>query len=125
MRALFLMRVSHVLENHAIDAVVSCGQKQILFQSMSILNEDGTQTRLPLKDFQILKLLIERSPQVVSRDDILNKVWGEEKFPTHRTVDNIILRIRQALGEGGSRCIRSVRGVGYQWAEKVAVEHGK
>jgi DNA-binding response OmpR family regulator len=43
-------------------------------------------------------------------------VWGEEHFPTPRTVDNAIVRIRQALKDDEGRLIRSVRGIGYQWA---------
>jgi DNA-binding response OmpR family regulator len=85
------------------------------FDSMSIINQEGGTQSLPLKDFQVLKLLIERSPAVLSRDDILNQVWGEERFPSNRSVDNVILRVRQALGVRGPELIRSIRGVGYQW----------
>ena len=67
------------------------------------------------RDAQLLRLLVTRSPAVVSRDEILNKIWGEENFPSSRTVDNAIVRLRASLGETHSARIRSVRGVGYQW----------
>jgi DNA-binding response OmpR family regulator len=51
---------------------------------------------------------------VVHRDRILEKVWGEENFPTNRTVDNSIMRIRQALADVDAKILRTVRSVGYQ-----------
>ena len=64
----------------------------------------------------LLKLLIDASPRAVERSLILDRVWGEERFPTPRTVDNAIVRLRQALQDEGGQLIRSVRGVGYQWS---------
>lgn len=57
--------------------------------------------------------------RTVSRAEILDKLWGEESFPTNRTIDNSIVRLRQAFGEEGERVIRSVRGVGYQWTGEI------
>jgi DNA-binding response OmpR family regulator len=65
----------------------------------------------------LLQLLIVSAPRVVSRDEILDALWGEDKFPNHRTVDNMIVRLRQSLGDEEGRFIRSVRGIGYQWNE--------
>jgi DNA-binding response OmpR family regulator len=64
----------------------------------------------------LLKLLVERKGQVVSRDEILNEVWSENEFPTTRTVDNFILRLRRLIEKDPENpaLIRSVRGVGYQ-----------
>ncbi|HEX4922735.1 MAG TPA: winged helix-turn-helix domain-containing protein, partial [Bdellovibrionales bacterium] len=66
----------------------------------------------------LLKLLIEHAPRVISRDEILNQLWGEDKFPTQRTIDNSIVRLRQAISDTDGKWIRSVRGVGYQWAKE-------
>jgi DNA-binding response OmpR family regulator len=60
-----------------------------------------------------LALLIEKSPKVLSRDEILNAVWGADHLGNQRTVDNSIVRLRDLCGN----FIRSVRGVGYQWME--------
>jgi two-component system phosphate regulon response regulator PhoB len=110
-----LLRVKHVLETHATKNILKLSEKIIDFKSQSIkdLREEKIEY-LPSKDFLLLRLLIDSSPQVVSRDEILEKLWGSENFPTNRTVDNVILRIRQLLGNDG-QMIRSVRGVGYQW----------
>ncbi|MCH2533812.1 MAG: winged helix-turn-helix domain-containing protein [Bdellovibrionales bacterium] len=85
------------------------------FQQMSLILKNGEKKQLGLKDFKVLQLLIDKSPEVLSRDEILNKVWGEDQFPTSRTVDNCILRLRQALG---GDYIKSIRAVGYQWQEE-------
>lgn len=109
----FLLRVRHVLENHSVQGVLEVEGFKIDLASMTIESPDGACENIPFKDCQVLKILIERSPHVVSRDELLNQVWGEDKFPSTRTVDNCILRLRQYLGLVD--CIRSVRGVGYQW----------
>ena len=63
----------------------------------------------------ILKLLIEQAGQVVSRTDILDKVWGDETYPTTRTVDNFIVRIRKVMEKDAHtpRWVHTVRSVGY------------
>ena len=76
------------------------------------------------RDFSVLKLLIEKSPQPVSREDILDLVCGTEQFPTLRTVDNSVTRLRQILLDKDGQFIRSVRGVGYQWVSNVGISDG-
>ena len=68
------------------------------------------------KETMILRCLAERPGEVVSRDDILNKVWGYEAFPTTRTVDNFIVRLRRILEPDpkNPRYIHTVRGTGYR-----------
>lgn len=71
--------------------------------------------QLGVKECMILKLLMEKPGQVVSRTEILDRVWGEEAYPTTRTVDNFIVRIRRVV-EGDApkpRWIHTVRSVGY------------
>ncbi len=110
-----LLRIKHVLHNHAPPALIECFGKTIDLESQSVISENGEKEFLQARDFQLIKLLIQRAPQVLSRDEILNEVWGEDKFPTHRTVDNAIVRLRQAINDSEGELIRSVRGVGYQW----------
>lgn len=59
--------------------------------------KDGEPIKLSALEFKILKYLIEREGDVVSRDKLLDDVWGYEAFPTTRTVDNYILSIRKKL----------------------------
>lgn len=110
-----LIRVKHVLELHAPLSEIQVEGTMINFTTMSIKKANGPIEYPPLTDLKILQLLIERAPRVVSRDEIINEVWGPDKNPSHRTIDNTIVRLRQLIGENGENYIRSVRGVGYQW----------
>ncbi|HEX4914089.1 MAG TPA: helix-turn-helix domain-containing protein, partial [Vicinamibacterales bacterium] len=62
------------------------------------------------------QLLIDSAPRALDRSEILDRAWGETEFPSQRTVDNAIVRLRQALADEDGKLIRSVRGIGYQWA---------
>lgn len=111
-----LIRVKHVLELHVPNKEVALDECTLNFTDMSVKKKDGKIEYPPLTDMKILQLLIDRSPRVLSRDEIINEVWGVDKMPSHRTIDNIIVRLRQLLGTDGENHIRSVRGVGYQWS---------
>jgi two-component system, OmpR family, alkaline phosphatase synthesis response regulator PhoP len=73
------------------------------------------------KECMLMKLLIEHENSVVSRDEILDKVWGYNVFPSQRTVDNFILRLRKVFEKEPRRpkYIHSVRGLGYKFTSKV------
>jgi two-component system, OmpR family, phosphate regulon response regulator PhoB len=113
-----LMRVRHVLDNHATQREVLCDGYRIDLEEMSVTDSHGKKEFIAARDFRLLKFLIDNSPRVVSRDEILNAIWGEDKFPTQRTIDNSVVRLRQHLGNAGDKWIRSVRGIGYQWAKE-------
>lgn len=76
----------------------------------------GNVHRLTHKECAVLKLLVDQAGKAVSRDDILGKAWAPDEFPTERTVDNFILRLRKLVEQdpANPRTIRSIRGVGYQ-----------
>ncbi|EOQ90570.1 response regulator receiver domain protein [Leptospira yanagawae serovar Saopaulo str. Sao Paulo = ATCC 700523] len=86
--------------------------KEIHLDSFLIKNEDGQVTLLSKRDCSLLALLLSDPEKVFSRSEILDYIVGEDSFPTERTIDNAIVRLRDALGEDS---IRNVRGVGYQW----------
>lgn len=85
--------------------------------AMTITLEDGHKYHPAKRDFEILTYLLENSPKVIAREELLDKFWGEDTYPTNRTVDNTILRLRQYLGKDNSY-IKSVRGIGYQWIKE-------
>ena len=72
---------------------------------------------IPGKEGMLLKLLVEREGEVVSRDEILNQVWGYDAFPSNRTVDNFIVRLRKLfeVEPKSPRYLHSVRGMGYKF----------
>lgn len=77
---------------------------------------DGETTTLSQRETALLKLLVENRGSVVSRDQILDEVWSRDDYPTPRTVDNFILKLRRLVETDPETptVIRSVRGVGYQ-----------
>ncbi|WP_415064160.1 response regulator transcription factor [Bdellovibrio sp.] len=111
-----LLRVKHVLEAHAPAREMELESCTVNFTNMTVQKKSGQIEYPPVTDMKILQLLIEKSPRVLSRDEIMNEIWGVDKNPSHRTIDNIIVRLRQLLGSDGDKHIRSVRGVGYQWS---------
>ena len=68
------------------------------------------------KEFELLKYLWQHQGQTVSRDELLNEVWGYEEFPTTRTVDNFILKLRKRIESDPARprFILTVHGIGYK-----------
>ncbi|MFY7970864.1 MAG: response regulator transcription factor [Flavobacteriales bacterium] len=95
----------------------SFGGCHINFLNFNILDKDGNETQLSKKEIMLLKLLIIKQGEVVSREEILEKVWGYDVFPSTRTIDNYILAFRKYFepDSRNPRYIHSVRGVGYKF----------
>ncbi|MDX6288844.1 MAG: hypothetical protein QOH42_643 [Blastocatellia bacterium] len=110
-----LLRVKHVLDRYPVRHQISCNGRIIELDSRVIVQPDGRREHPAARDFDLLQLLITSSPAVTSRNQILDALWGEDKFLNQRTIDNMIVRLRQTLGDTNSTFIRSVRGIGYQW----------
>jgi two-component system phosphate regulon response regulator PhoB len=110
-----LLRIQHVLERHPVRHRISCNGRVIELENRAIVQPDGRREHPAARDFELLQLLVTSSPSVISRNQILDVLWGEDKFLNQRTIDNMIVRLRQLLGDTNSTCIRSVRGIGYQW----------
>lgn len=75
----------------------------------------GRIVELTLKEFELLLYLMENQARVVTRDELLNHIWGYEYDGETRTLDMHIRTLRQKLGEDGGACIRTIRGVGYRF----------
>jgi DNA-binding response OmpR family regulator len=112
----FMLRVRHVLTTQAPRRTLRVGDSTVDWDAMAIDHPGQERVFLQVKDFRVLSMLVDAAPRAVGRSEILDKVWGVEEFPTQRTVDNSIVRLRQALNDDDGRLIRSVRGIGYQWA---------
>ena len=81
------------------------------------VRKDGKLLEFSAKEFEIIRYFILHPGEVVSRDDLLNVVWGYEVYPSTRTVDNFIVRLRQKLEKDpdNPELIKSIRGVGYKF----------
>jgi two-component system alkaline phosphatase synthesis response regulator PhoP len=99
---------------------VSINGKIINFDTYQFTSAEGKVESLSKKETLLLKLLIEKKNQVVSRDEILEQVWGYETFPTGRTIDNFILAFRKYFETDPSKPKHfiSVRSVGYKFSEE-------
>ncbi|MDF1700702.1 MAG: response regulator transcription factor [Planctomycetota bacterium] len=82
-----------------------------------ILTVEGEDRELSTREFKLLRHLIQNRGRVLSRDQILNKVWGYDYDGTPRTIDNFINKLRQKLGDDPvtPRWIQTVRGSGYKF----------
>lgn len=115
----FIARVKAVLRR----ASKQSGKKEYTYKGLTIHVErhqvfDGErQVELTLKEFELLRFLMENQGIVLSRDQILEKIWGYEFSGETRTVDVHIRTLRQKLGESGF-LIETVRGVGYRIGDK-------
>lgn len=81
-----------------------------------IQDAQGLVSTLSQKECAILELLLENKNEVISRDQMIEGIWGENSFPTNRTIDNYIVKLRKwADSETGENLkITSVRGIGYK-----------
>jgi len=92
------------------------GDARVNFSFMEA-SHNGKPVKLTAKEFKTLKYLAQNARRVISRNELLNEVWGYENYPTTRTVDNHILRLRRKLERDQSRPVhfRTVHGAGYKF----------
>jgi DNA-binding response OmpR family regulator len=81
------------------------------------VNRNGELVVLTAQEFKTLKFLIQNAERVISRDELLNEVWGYQNYPSTRTVDNHILKLRQKLEKDPTNPVhfRTVHGMGYKF----------
>jgi two-component system, OmpR family, alkaline phosphatase synthesis response regulator PhoP len=93
------------------------GKNRVDFKASEAFTKNGERITLTKKEMMLLKLLVENRNEVVTREKILQVVWGYNVYPTTRTIDNFILNFRKYF-EDDSRApeyFHSVRGVGYKF----------
>jgi DNA-binding response OmpR family regulator len=102
----------------AMRGQVHIGRALVDFERF-VATVDGETQTLTHKECAVLRLLAERIGKAVSRDEILDRAWSADEFPTSRTVDNFIVRLRKLVEVDAAdpRVIRSIRGVGYLLTE--------
>jgi two-component system alkaline phosphatase synthesis response regulator PhoP len=117
-----LLRIGKLIDRPRVDTISDSyhfGENQVNFKTYEITGHNGT-IILSKRELALLKLLIQRENEVVSRDEILDEVWGENNFPTSRTIDNYILNFRKYFEKDPKNPVyfKSLRGVGYKFATK-------
>jgi two-component system alkaline phosphatase synthesis response regulator PhoP len=95
------------------------GKNEINFKTFEIKGIEGRQFEITKREIALLKLLIGNAGKVVSREEILDAVWGTEVYPSSRTIDNYILAFRKYFEKTQKepQHFHSIRGVGYKFTE--------
>jgi len=116
LRSANLIKRSLITTDKSIDQY-RIGEFVIDFNSFEVIAENGQMSRLTNRQIKLLRLLIEKSNQVVSRQEILEKIWGYDVYPSTRTIDNVILAFRKIfeINVEPFTYFKSVRGVGYKF----------
>lgn len=119
-----LLRIAAILRRtrwyNDTAAKLRFGGNEVDFRTYRASAWDGSEHALTHKEAMILKLLAERADSVVGREDILEKVWGYEVFPSTRTIDNFIVRLRKRFERNpeGPAHLHTIRGVGYRFTRE-------
>jgi two-component system alkaline phosphatase synthesis response regulator PhoP len=94
------------------------GNNKVNFGTFEATTWRGEEITLTKKEAMLLKLLVERKNEVVSRNQILQAVWGYDVFPSTRTIDNFILAFRKYFEDDPKHphFFHSIRGIGYKFA---------
>jgi len=94
------------------------GKNKIDFNGLLATNSAGQEIQLTKKEAMLLKLLIDHKNEVVTREKILQAVWGYNVFPTTRTIDNFILNFRKYFekDQKNPKYFLSIRGMGYKFS---------
>jgi two-component system alkaline phosphatase synthesis response regulator PhoP len=110
-------RTSGYRERAEAAATLAFEGNEVDFRSYRGRAWDGEEHALTHKEAMILRTLSDREGEVVSREEILEAVWGYEVFPSTRTIDNFILRLRRRFERDAEapRHLHTVRGVGYRF----------
>ena len=120
----FLLRVQSLLRRsssgtvkNTVPDIITIGNKTINFLTYEVSGASTEVVVLSKKEVQLLKLLVDKENEVVSRDTILEEIWGYEIYPTARTIDNFILNLRKYFEENPKepKHFHSIRGVGYKF----------
>ncbi len=121
-----LLRVSKLIKKNEqlnskqpLPEVFVFGKNKIDFKALECITEGNKKIALTKKEIMLLKLLIENKNEVVTREKILQAVWGYQVYPTTRTIDNFILNFRKyfEVDSRNPKYFHSVRGIGYKFTE--------
>jgi two-component system alkaline phosphatase synthesis response regulator PhoP len=121
-----LLRVEKLIQKNkklqikeTIGDTYSFGKCAIDFKAQEAVGTNAQKIELSKKETMLLKLLIENKGDVVSREKILQLVWGYNVYPTTRTIDNFILNFRKYFEEDSRNPVHfhSVRGAGYKYTD--------
>lgn len=118
------LRLSRILKSkdmlNANPDQIDIGKLKIFFKSFYVVDAFNKQITLNQKECAILELLWRKQNEVVSRDQIIEDIWGKDSFPSNRTVDNYIVGLRKwCETDSDALTIETIRGIGYKLTKKI------
>ena len=120
-----LLRVNNLIKRSSKNIVseklqyYKFGNNSVNFSTYEVVGVKGKKITLTKREVLLLKLLIEKKNEVVSRNEILEEIWGSDVYPSTRTIDNYILAFRKYFEENPKEALyfHSIRGVGYKFSD--------
>jgi two-component system, OmpR family, alkaline phosphatase synthesis response regulator PhoP len=115
-----LIKKSERISNkQPLEEIFTFGNNKIDFKASKAINYLNEEIILTKKEVMLLKLLVENKNDVVTREKILQAVWGYNVYPTTRTIDNFVLNFRKyfELDSKNPQFFQSARGVGYKFTD--------
>ena len=113
-KAVLKRSASRASSQQTEDEVIAINDLILDFHNYQIL-KNQKKLELTLKEYELIKYLAENANRVLTRDDILDKVWGYDFFGESRTLDVHIRNLRKKIGDDNQGIIETVRGVGYKF----------
>ena len=125
-----LLRVAAILRRSSwyqsnATAALEFGGNRVDFKTYEARAWDGSQHSLTHKEAMILRALADQTGNIVTREEVLDRVWGYEVFPSTRTIDNFIVRLRKRFERNpeAPAHFHTVRGVGYRFTVEPEVSN--
>ena len=114
--AVLVKRIEALLRRSAVEKIEPNNKKGLVINKDAyVAYMDGEVLELTLKEFEILVYLSDNHSRVLTRDQILNAVWGYDFEGDNRTVDSHVARLRTKLGSFGTTNLKTVYGMGYKF----------
>ena len=102
----------HCSESGSTKSSVFSAGELVINREQYVVMKGDTRIELPRKEFELLALLAAKAGKVFTRDEILERVWGNEVVVGDRTIDVHIRKLREKIGE---ESIKTVKGIGYKF----------
>ncbi|MBT3648864.1 MAG: response regulator transcription factor [Flavobacteriales bacterium] len=123
-----LLRILRLIERTGSEAKVGLSEYKfngntLFFDRNEAISYSGDKITLTKKELQILRLLVERDGETISREEMLDLIWGVDVYPSTRTIDNFIVGFRKHFEKDPKKPLHfhSIRGVGYRFLSNPVV----
>lgn len=114
MKAVLKRSTKREVPSEETSSEIYVGNLKVDFKNYEVI-KNGKKVELTLKEYELLKFMMENPNKVITRDQMLDKVWGYEFFGESRTLDVHIRNLRKKIEDENQKLIETVRGIGYKF----------